>query len=158
VVLDGLYAANGVVLGPDESFVLVSEMAVYHVSRYWLTGPQKGQVDVFVDNLPGIPDNITSNGQDTYWLALYEPRSAATEFFQARPFPRGVLKRIPSFLLAADTPPLYGFVLGLDGNVTQNLQDPSGEFASHITCAYEYEGMLYLGNTDDTAMYRLAIP
>jgi sugar lactone lactonase YvrE len=160
VVLDGLYAANGVVLGHDEAFILVNEMAAYRISRYWLTGPQKGQVDVFVDNLPGIPDNITFNGRDTYWLALYEPRSAAREFFQARPFLRGVLKRIPSFLLTADTPPLYGFVLGLDqdGNVTQNLQDPSGEFASHISCAYEYKGMLYLGNTGDTAIYRLAIP
>jgi sugar lactone lactonase YvrE len=160
VVLNGLYAANGVVLSPDEAFILVSEMAAYRVSRYWLIGPKKGQVDVFVDNLPGIPDNITFNGQDTYWLALHEPRSAATEFFQARPFLRGVLKRIPSFLLAAGEPPLYGFVLGLDqdGNIIQNLQDPSGEFAAHIACAYEYEGMLYLGNIGDTALYRLEIP
>lgn len=160
VVLDGLYAANGVVLSPDETYILVSELAAYHVSRYWLTGPQKGQVDIFVDNLPGIPDNITFNGQDTYWLALYEPRSTATEFFQARPFLRGILKRIPGFMLAAGEPPLYGFVIGLDqdGNVTHNLQDPSGEFASHVTCAYEVEGILYLGNTGDTAVYRLALP
>ncbi len=161
VVLEDLYAANGVTLGPDESFVLIDEMAAYRVTRYWLTGPKQGQTDIFIENLPGLPDNITFNGQDTYWIALYEPRSSATEFFQARPFLRGVLRRIPPFLITtAAPPPSYGFVVGVDleGNITHNLQDPSGEFASHVTCAYEYEGMLYLGNIGDTAIKRLPAP
>ena len=162
VLVDGLYAANGVTLGPDDSYVLVNEMTAYRVTRYWLTGSNQGRTDIFIENLPGTPDNITFNGRDTYWLALYAPRSSAIEFLQARPVLRGILKPIPLLLImvAAYDTRGYGFVLGLDldGNVTHNLQDPSGKFASHVTSAYEYEGRLYLGNISDTAVYRIPAP
>jgi hypothetical protein len=83
------------------------------------------------------------------------------EFLQARPILRGILKPVPLLLLtAAMNSRGYGFVLGLDleGNVIHNLQDPSGKFASHVTSVYEHEGSLYLGNIDDTAVYRIPVP
>jgi sugar lactone lactonase YvrE len=161
VLVDGLYAANGVTLGPDDSYVLVNEMTAYRVIRHWLTGSKQGQTDIFIENLPGYPDNITFNGRDTYWLALFVPRSSVMEFLQARPILRGILKPVPLLLItAAVNTRGYGFVLGLDleGKVVHNLQDPSGKFASHVTSAYEYEGRLYLGNISDTAVYRIPVP
>ncbi|MEW5871656.1 MAG: SMP-30/gluconolactonase/LRE family protein [Chloroflexota bacterium] len=162
VLMDGLYAANGVTLGPDDAYVLVNEMTAYRVTRYWLTGDKKGQTDIFIENLPGSPDNITFNGEDTYWLALYAPRSAALEFLQARPVIRGILKPLPLALIMVAENDLrnFGYVLGLnlDGEVIYNLQDPSGKFTSHVTSAYEYEEMLYLGNISDKAIYRISVP
>ena len=39
--------ANGVALNHDESFVLVNETWRGHVRRYWLSGPNEGQTDIF---------------------------------------------------------------------------------------------------------------
>jgi len=161
VLLDDLYAANGVTLGPDDAFVLVNEMTAYRVIRYWLTGPKKGQTDIFIENLPGFPDNITFNGRDIYWLALFTPRSSVMEFLQARPILRGILKPGPLLLVTSIVNTRkYGFVLGLDleGKIVHNLQDTSGNFASQVTSAYEDEGMLYLGNLSDKAVYRIPTP
>ncbi|MEW6405878.1 MAG: SMP-30/gluconolactonase/LRE family protein [Chloroflexota bacterium] len=161
VLVDGLYAANGVTLGPGDTYILVNEMTAYRVTRYWLTGPKQGQTDIFIENLPGYPDNITFNGWDTYWLALFVPRSSTMDFLQARPTLRGILKPLPLLLTtAAANVRKYGFILGLDldGKVLHNLQDPSGKSASHITSVYEHEGMLFLGNIDDTAIYRIPVP
>ncbi len=161
VLMDTLYAANGVTLGPADAYVLVNEMTAYRVIRYWLAGPKRGQAEIFIDNLPGYPDNITFNGRDTYWLALFVPRSAAMEYLQARPALRGTLKPLPLLLLtAAANTRSYGWILGLDleGKVIHNLQDPSGKYARRITSGYEHNGMLYLGNIDDHAIYRLPIP
>jgi hypothetical protein len=80
---------------------------------------------------------------------------------QAQPTLRGILKPVPLLLItAAVNSREYGFVLGLDlnGKVVHNLQDPSGKFASHVTSAYEYDGMLYLGNISDKAIYRIPVP
>ena len=112
-------------------------------------------------NLPGMPDNISFNGKDTFWLALYTPRDPTTEILQANPFLKKVLLRIPRFLIdGATSTQAHAFVLGLDmdGNVVHNLQDPSGAQASYTTCAYEYDGMLHLGNTGDNAIKRLPVP
>jgi sugar lactone lactonase YvrE len=161
MLVDGLYAANGVTLGPGDSYVLVNEMTAYRVIRYWLSGSRQGRTDIFIENLPGYPDNITFNGRDTYWLALFVPRSPLMEFLQTRPILRGILKPVPLLLItAAVNARGYGFVLGLDlkGNVKYDLQDPSGKFASHVTSAYEHEGRLYLGNISDTAVYRIPAP
>jgi sugar lactone lactonase YvrE len=162
VLVDNLYAANGVTLGPGDAYVLVNEMTAYRVTRYWLTGPKQGQTDIFIENLPGFPDNITFNGKDTYWLALYAPRSSVMEFLQAQPYWRRTLKIVPLALIMLTELDArkYGFVLGLDlnGNVAYNLQDPSGKFASHVTSAYESEEMLYLGNILDKAVYRIPVP
>lgn len=38
--------------------------------RYYLEGRRKGSVDMFIDNLPGVPDNIRYDGEGLYWIAL----------------------------------------------------------------------------------------
>lgn len=38
--------------------------------RYYINGERKGSVDIFVDNLPGPPDNIWYDGEGQYWMAL----------------------------------------------------------------------------------------
>ena len=73
LLLDNLYFANGVALSHDESYLLVNESAVNHIRRYWLTGPNSGQTDVFsnVNQFQGLPDNITYNNDSLFWVATF---------------------------------------------------------------------------------------
>ncbi len=160
VLLDTLYFANGVALSVDESFVLVNEMWKYRVRRYWLSGPRKGQSDFFIENLPGLPDNITSNGKDLFWIALlHGPEGRRSwDSLLPKPFLRKIIWRLPEFLKPA--PKRCGYVLGLDNNgvIVYNLQDPAGKKYAKISSAIEHDGMLYFGSISETAMGRLPTP
>jgi sugar lactone lactonase YvrE len=124
-LLRDLYFANGVAVSPDQSFVLVVETGKYRVRRLWLKEPKVGQNDIFIDNLPGFPDGISSNGHDRFWLALPTPRLAIVDRMLPHPFLRRIVARLPKFLQPA--PKRYSFVLGLDqsGRVIENLQNGS---------------------------------
>ncbi len=158
LVLDGLYFANGVALSPDQSFVLVSETGKYRVLRVWLGGEKKDLTEIFIDNLPGFPDNISSNGNDKFWLALVTPRSPLLDKLLPRPFLRKVVLRLPEFMQPA--PQRHGFVLGLDrdGRVVANLQDPSGQSFALVSNVLEHQGKLYLGSIGEDAVGRISIP
>jgi sugar lactone lactonase YvrE len=76
LLLDSLYFANGVSISNDESFLLVNETAASRVLRFWLTGPNAGQSDVFayINQNSWLPDNITCNDQSLFWVAtIYGP-------------------------------------------------------------------------------------
>lgn len=158
VVLDGLYFANGVAVSPDQSFLLLSETGKYRVLRIWLDGERRGQSEIFIDNLPGFPDNISANGNDKFWLAIVTPRNRLLDAVLPRPFLRKVILRLPAFLQPA--PKRYGFVLGLDrnGHVVDNLQDPSGKSFALVSSVVEHGGNLYLGSIGEEAVGRLPVP
>jgi hypothetical protein len=46
------------------------------VFRYYLKGPKAGQKEVFLDGLPGSPDNIRLNGRGGFFISLIAPRYA----------------------------------------------------------------------------------
>jgi len=158
VLLRDLYFANGVAVSPDQSFVLVNDTGEYRVRRYWLQGPKQGQSDIFIDNLPGFPDGISSNGRDRFWLALVNRRDAGLDFLLPRPFLRKVVWRLPAFL----QPDIkrYAFVLALDqdGRVVQNLQDPSPGGFAQIANVVEHNGNLYFGSIAEDAIGRMPVP
>lgn len=159
IVQDQLYFPNGVALNPDESCLLFAETSRYRISCYWLTGSKAGQVDVFIDNLPGFPDNITFNGKDTYWVALFSgPKARASlDPLLPNPFLRKVLWRLPGLLNAASAGEGYILGLDLDGNVIHNLQDPMGEVYPNTTSALEHNGMLYIAGYTD-GLGRIPVP
>jgi sugar lactone lactonase YvrE len=141
--------ANGVALSPDQSFVLVNETWKYRVLRYWLTGEKKDTWDVFIDNLPGFPDNISSNGKETFWLALANPRNPAADALAPYPILRRIVWKLPKAIQPNAV--RYSFVLGLDtdGKVIHNLQNPSGQLAP-VTSANEFGNSLFLGSVEDS--------
>ena len=158
VLLDDLYFANGVAVAPDQSFVLVCETNEYRIRRYWLTGERAGQNDVWVDNLPGFPDGVLSNGRGTYWVALASPRDPYVDRLLKHPFLRKVLARLPKAALPGPKP--YGWVLGLDadGRTVADLQDPTGASYRNVTNVVEHGGFLYLGSLTETGIGRIASP
>jgi sugar lactone lactonase YvrE len=157
VALRDLYFANGVAVSPDQSFVLVNETASYSIRRLWLTGPKAGQSDTFIDNLPGFPDGVLSNGRDTFWVALVNRRDATLDRLLPHPFLRNVVMRLPTFL----QPDIkrYAFAIGLDqtGHVVRNLQDPSPNCFAQIANVVEHKGMLYFGSIGESAIGRMPL-
>ncbi len=158
VLLSGLQFANGVTVGPDDAYVLVNETGNYDVLRYWLKTDKAGTHDVFIANLPGLPDGICFNGRDTYWLAIYAPRDKLLDAVAGLPFLRKITFRLPHALMPK--PERHGFVLGLDldGKVVHNLQDPRGDSFAPVTAATEANGMLYLGSVVRPEFARIAAP
>jgi sugar lactone lactonase YvrE len=159
-VLSQLAFANGVAVSRDQTFLLVVETGKYRVHRVWLAGPKSGQAEIFIDNLPGFPDGLSSNGRDKFWLALVTPRDEVLDKLLPHPFLRKVVARLPKFLQPA--PKRYSFVLGLDvnGKVTDNLQNGSSDCYAEIANAVERQGALYFGSIGESAVgrHRLASP
>ncbi|AAY92956.1 SMP-30/gluconolactonase/LRE family protein [Pseudomonas protegens] len=157
VLLDRLEFANGIALGPDEAYVLVNETGAYRISRYWLKGDKAGSHDLFIDNLPGLPDNLSFNGAGRFWVALYAPRNPLLDATAPYPFVRKMLVRAMTVL--PKPVEKRGFVLGLDtqGRVIANLQDGSSGNYSPITTVREYGDALYLGSLTARHMARLSL-
>lgn len=156
-LVDGLYFANGVALAPDESFVLVAETARYRVQRVWLKGPRAGEREVFFDNLPGFPDNMSTGPTGTFWIAVISPRSAVLDRLLPHPRLRSLVSRLPAALQPQPRP--YGMVVGLDaaGRVAACLHDPDGGFRE-ITGVREHDGALWLGSLVEPAIARVRLP
>jgi sugar lactone lactonase YvrE len=154
LLLRDLQFANGVAVSPDQTFVLVVETGKYRVHRVWLSGAKQNQSEIFIDNLPGFPDGISSNGKDRFWLALVAPRDATFDKLLPHAFLRKAIVRLPVFLQPA--PKRYSFVLGLDANgrVVENLQDGSKECYAEIANVVEHNGYLYFGSIGESSLGR----
>lgn len=98
MLIKNLHFANGVELSDDESFIVVAETEKYRIHkyvnnifaipgnvidtyilkmklfvlfvRYYLKGPKAGKSEVFIDGLPGMPDNIKKSGRGSFYIPL----------------------------------------------------------------------------------------
>ena len=97
VLLEGLEFANGVALAADGSFVVVAETGAYRLSRWSVAD---GSASVFVDNLPGFPDNVSTGSDGLIWVAMGSPRDPALDrLLPMRPAVRKALWAMPDKLL-----------------------------------------------------------
>jgi sugar lactone lactonase YvrE len=149
VLLGGLIFANGVALSQGGDFVLVVETYRYRILRYWLAGPRKGTSDVFLDGLPGFPDNLSRDpSTGHFWVALYTVRNSALDFLHPHPWLKNQLAKLPRLLWPKPEP--YGLIFEVDagGHVLRSLQDPGGRKVRHITSVEPSGSSLYLGSLD----------
>jgi gluconolactonase len=71
VLATGLYAPNGVALGPDEDAVYVLESFRDDCLRIDLTGSAKGRnPEVFSESFPGLPDGMAFDEQGTMYVTI----------------------------------------------------------------------------------------
>lgn len=159
VLMKGLLFGNGVAMGPDDAYVLVNETAAYRVMRYWLKGEKAGGAEVFIDNLPGLPDNISYDATNRrFWLALFAPRAASLDDLAPKPaWLKKLALRLPAFVQPA--PAHKAWVLGLDENgaVIANLQHDSKEAYGPITSVRESGPWLIFGSLTDNSLARLPL-
>jgi hypothetical protein len=69
---------------PDESFLLFAQTGAYSVERLWLTGPRAGTREMFVENLPAFPDNLSLGSDGLFWVALPSTRSVILDFLSSK--------------------------------------------------------------------------
>lgn len=157
VRLDDLFWSNGVAVAPGDKFVLVSETAGGRIRRLWLKGEKAGSNDVFVEGLPGTPDNLSVDDSGTFWVGIAGIRDPAFEKLADKPFVRKLMGALPSSALTPERS--YAFILGLDGdgNVTHNLQQPQSAFG--VTTGATRQGdRLYITNLETDAIGVLELP
>ncbi|MEV0946806.1 SMP-30/gluconolactonase/LRE family protein [Rhodococcus sp. NPDC049939] len=158
LLAEGLQFANGVGLASDESFVLVAETGAYQISRVDLTGPAEGCTSLFAENLPGIPDNMTSQTPDgLFWVALYSPRMKLLDMIAPYPTLRIAVANLPDAV--QPDPEHAGWVIALDahGEIVRSLRGGKGSY-SPITGVREHDGWLYLGSLTADSIARVPIP
>jgi sugar lactone lactonase YvrE len=157
VLVRGLVFANGVTLGPDAAYVLVTETGACRVHRHHLKGPRAGETEVWLDGLPGHPDNIRFNGRDRFWLAIPAPRNVLMDLLAPLPLVRwGVIQ------LGALMPlPVAraGIVLCFDttGRLVSNLQTHARGGYHYVTQVLEHGGVLYLSSLEEGSVARLPL-
>ena len=154
-IATGFVYTNGVALSPDEDFLLINETGRARVHRLWLTGPKAGEREVFLDNLPGYPDNLERQEDGTFWLAFASPRVPA-EALMPYPFLRKVIWRLGSAVRPA--PIERGMVIQFDteGTILRTLQDPQGRLG--ITTGARVVGdQFYVMTLDSPGFGRISV-
>lgn len=157
-LINGLHVANGVAVGPDDAYVLVSETLEYRVVRHWLKGDRAGTSEPFIDNLPGFPDNISYNGRDGYWLALFAPRDPVLDALLPYPWFRKIIYRLPEAIRPKAAMHSWVLKLDLSGKVVANLQYKGENTFAPITSVREIDGWLYFGSIAYPAIGRMRLP
>lgn len=158
VLLSGLHFANGVAVGPDDAYVLVNETGAYRITRYWLKGEKAGTSDIFIDNLPGLPDNLSYSEKGRFWVALYAPRNALLDRLLAGPaWIKKLISRLPRSLTVPPSHKAWVLGLDLDGKVIANLQYDAPDAYAPITSVEEWGPWLYFGSLSENSLARLPL-
>ncbi|MCA0869587.1 SMP-30/gluconolactonase/LRE family protein [Seohaeicola saemankumensis] len=154
-IATGFVYTNGVALSPEEDFLLIAETGRARVHRLWLSGPRAGEQEMFLDNLPGYPDNIEAQGDGTFWIALASPR-VPVEVLMPYPMLRKMVWRLGPMVRPA--PIEKGHLLRVDGqgNVLASLQDPSGHLGI-TTGGRVIDGQLYVMTLDSPGFGRMPL-
>ncbi|CAJ0572360.1 unnamed protein product, partial [Mesorhabditis spiculigera] len=162
VLANNLVFANGVQVLPDKTAVLVAELGAARILK--VTIGDTPRVEVWADNLPGLPDNIRLEG-DHIWVGLsllrYEGAESLLDKLAPYPWLRQlILDIVPSKLwlsLVPLTRPPHSMVLKMDlkGNIVSTLQDPKGTKLGSISEVLETEKFLYFGSFDAPYIGRL---
>jgi len=149
VVARGISFANGVALSQDEQTLFVNETGKYRVWKIAVSANNLDvaqpsvQASVFLDNLPGYPDNLMRGLDGKIWLGLAKPRNPTIDKLAQKPWMRSLTLRLPRALWPI--PKAYGHVMAFteDGKVVADLQDPSGSYPE-TTAVTETNDRLYV--------------
>ncbi|XP_072490730.1 adipocyte plasma membrane-associated protein isoform X3 [Notamacropus eugenii] len=152
VLMEGLRFPNGVQLSPAEDFVLVAETTMARIRRFYVSGLMKGGADMFVENMPGFPDNIRPSSSGGYWVAMsavrHNPGFSMMDFLAEKPWIKSLIFKLLSTETVLKFVPRYSLVLelGENGAYQRSLHDPNGLVAAYISEVHEQDGHLYLGS------------
>ncbi|CAL5326549.1 unnamed protein product [Camellia sinensis] len=153
VLVRDLYFANGVAISPDQSFVIFCETPMRRCKRYYIQGEKKGDVDTFIDNLLGIPDNIRYDGEGQYWIGLGTTTTLSWDLALRYPFIRKVLAIMERYIGRPHMEINGGFLaVDLEGKPIAHYYDPK---LSLVTTGIKIADYLYCGSITYPYIIRL---
>lgn len=172
-VLDGLAFANGVALLADESAVLVAETALRRIRRVDLVdsrpvaGHEVGREgedrdvpadQVFVDGLPGYPDNISRGSDGLIWSAIASPPDPVLGLLQrSAGLVRSAALRLPDALKPSPRRTVRVTAHDDRGVLVHDLQ-ADAEGWHMATGVREVDGRVWLGSLVEPAVAYLEVP
>jgi len=134
LLASNLFFPNGVIVSPNEEYLLFVETTRYRIRKYILKGPQSGNVDIFAENIACVPDNIRLDKKNNwYWIGCSTKRAAPFSLLNiAAPYP--ALRSLLVFLLPKSLlykiVPCYGILIAYnqDGQLVKSLHESSGKY------------------------------
>ncbi|MHA6288868.1 SMP-30/gluconolactonase/LRE family protein [Maricaulis sp. CAU 1757] len=159
ILADDLYFANGVAMASDQRSVFFIETYRYRLSRYWLAGPRAGEVDIVADNLPGIPDGVTADGNGRLLIAMDTQRVPLMRLLHEQPFLTRMLTKLPDWVWLRGGRP-KGFVLVVDesGTFIDSYHDPDGRFGYIANVVPGENGEMWIGSLTAPVIGRFEAP
>jgi len=161
---DQLTFPNGVQISADKQSILVCESSLARVIRHSI-GSTNEKSEIFIDNLPGLPDNIRLTSTGNYWIAFASVRHGNQPSLLDRlrnwPRLRNLISCIPNSLLKIQKHlPRHGLVIELDkntGHIVRSLHDAEGLVVPSASQVTEYNDHLYFGSyyLDHIAVFKL---
>jgi len=155
VLADGFRFPNGVQLSKDKSALFFSETGMARIWKLSLKS-KESKPSIFINNLPGLPDNIRETSRGTFLVGLAGFRAEGTFplFDKIGPMPfirKFFLSVLPNYVISTilpDAQPSYGFVVEFneEGKIVDSFQDPDGRSIGFVSEAVESNGFLYLGS------------
>lgn len=150
-LLDDLKFGNGIVLAPDESYLLIAETAGYRIRRYHLG---TGRSDFLVRNLAGFPDNMSLGSDGLLWVAIAAPRNPLVDRLLPLPgFLRTLVWNLPQRVRPHAAPIAWVMAFDLDGRRVHDLRATDGSYR-FVTSVAERDGTVVIGSLteDDVAV------
>ncbi|KVI08055.1 protein STRICTOSIDINE SYNTHASE-LIKE 3-like [Cynara cardunculus var. scolymus] len=151
VLLRNLQFPNGVSLSKDGSFFVFCEGSKGRLVKYWLKGEKAGTSEVMAI-LPGFPDNVRTNENGEFWVAIHARRSMYTYVCALYPKLRTFMLRLPiparmQYLLNIGGQ-LHAMVVKYspDGKILQILEDAQGKVVRAVSEVEERDGKLWMGS------------
>jgi len=146
-LVDGLYFANGVTPTADGSALVIAETQGRRLSKYWLSGPQAGSLTPLAQNLPAMPDNLSTGADGQIWCAMVTPANAlADRLAAAPPALRKMLWRLPKPLLPKPKAVVWAVAFDPDtGDAVAGLRTTHPSF-SMVTGVVEGDGRLWMSS------------
>ncbi|KAL3377806.1 hypothetical protein AABB24_003950 [Solanum stoloniferum] len=152
-LLSDLYFANGVAVSPDQNYVIFCETPLRKCKKYYIKGEKKGSVDMFVDNLPGFPDNIRYDGEGHYWIAFASEKTYSWDLTLRYPFIRKIMAIMVKYV-GQPKAEKNGGVLSVDlqGNPLEHYYD---EDLTMVSSGIKIGDHLYCGSVKSPYILRL---
>lgn len=158
-LLSGLQFANGVTVSKAGDYVLLNETAAYKIVRYWLQGEKAGTSDVFIEGLPGFPDNIRTDKDGNYWVAMPSLRDPLLDSLADKPAVRKAMAKLLEYVEFPITPKAMALAINPQGTVIANLQaEKANNYYYYITQVTPFDGKLYFGSVHINGVATISNP
>ena len=131
----------------------------YRLLKYWLKGEKAGTSEVFAI-LPGFPDNVRTNKDGEFWVAIYHRRFMYSHILGLYPKLRKFILKLPIPTKIQLRGKLHALVVKYspEGKLLQVLEDSEGKVVKAVSEVEERDGKLWLGSVlmPFVAVYNLA--
>lgn len=132
----------------------------YRLLKYWLKGVKAGTWEVFAI-LPGFPDNIRTNKDGDFWVAINSRRSMYVHILGLHPKLRKFILKLP---ISANVQVLIHVggkmeaqvvKYSPEGKLLRILEDSEGKVVKAVSEVDERDGKLWLGSVLMPSVYDL---